>query len=404
MRVAVVGCVHGEVDSLYAAIRELERRQSTKVDLVICPGDFQAVRNQSDLACMACPPKYRGMGSFWKYYNGSAFAHVPTIFVGGNHEASYHLQQLPLGGLVAPNMYFLGNAGVVNFGGLRIAGISGVYTEKDYEKPRFERPPYPKNEIKSVYHTRKEDVKRLLRLRRPVDIVVSHDWPRGIWRHGDLPRLLSAKPFLRSEIANNTLGNPGTAELLSTLQPSFWFAAHMHVKFAAIVEHLLGKRTKFLALDKIVPRRDFVQLLDIPVQPHQSSAFGTEPSIDSGGKRIDLDLEWLSVLHTEQIDPQRNTPVTTEEMERTSVAMQNDKLEMCVHMVSDFKQVASVYKPGDKPEPPPSELEFHPHTLGMMVPLGIKANPPTSAEEQDPMSDMDHSSRNAKELVDIGAE
>lgn len=386
MRVAVVGCVHGELDNLYAAIRELEERQSTKIDLIICPGDFQAVRNQSDLACMACPPKYRTMGSFWKYHSGSAFAHVPTIFVGGNHEASYHLQQLPFGGLVAPNMYFLGNAGVVNFSGLRIAGISGVYTEKDYEKPRFERPPYPKNEIKSVYHTRKEDVNRLLRLRRPVDIVVSHDWPRGIWRHGDLSSLLSAKPFLRSEIANNTLGNPGTADLLNALQPSFWFAAHMHVKFAAIVEHPHGKRTKFLALDKIVPRRDFVQLLDIPVQPNQTSVSETEPLIRSSERRIELDPEWLSILHTEQGDPQRSDPVTVEEMERTSAAFQNGKPEMCVNMVSDFKQVSAVYKPGDKPEQPPSELELHPYTKGMMLHLGISTSRTTSTHEQNPNS------------------
>ena len=31
-----------------------------------------------------------------------------TIFVGGNHEASNHLQELPYGGWVAPNIYYLG--------------------------------------------------------------------------------------------------------------------------------------------------------------------------------------------------------------------------------------------------------------------------------------------------------
>jgi lariat debranching enzyme len=33
------------------------------------------------------------------------------------------------------------------------------------------------------------------------------------------------------------LGNPGSEKLLHVLQPSFWFAAHLHVKFAAVVRH-----------------------------------------------------------------------------------------------------------------------------------------------------------------------
>lgn len=34
-----------------------------------------------------------------------------TIFIGGNHEASNHLQELPYGGWVAPNIYYLGKDG-----------------------------------------------------------------------------------------------------------------------------------------------------------------------------------------------------------------------------------------------------------------------------------------------------
>lgn len=32
------------------------------------------------------------MKDFHKYYSGAAEAPVPTIFIGGNHEASNHLQ------------------------------------------------------------------------------------------------------------------------------------------------------------------------------------------------------------------------------------------------------------------------------------------------------------------------
>ena len=40
----------------------------------------QAMRNVDDLECMACPPKYRDMQSFHKYYSGEAVAPVLTLF------------------------------------------------------------------------------------------------------------------------------------------------------------------------------------------------------------------------------------------------------------------------------------------------------------------------------------
>jgi len=62
-----------------------------------------------------------------RYYSGEKTAPITTIFVGGNQEAWNFLQELPYGGWVAPNIFYLGYAGVVNFGGLRIAGIFGIF-------------------------------------------------------------------------------------------------------------------------------------------------------------------------------------------------------------------------------------------------------------------------------------
>lgn len=33
-----------------------------------------------------------------------------------------------------------------------------------------------------------------------VDIAVSHDWPRGIYYHGNTEELLRSKPFFRDEV------------------------------------------------------------------------------------------------------------------------------------------------------------------------------------------------------------
>jgi hypothetical protein len=126
-RVAVWGCGHGELDRVYDVVRELNARapDGRAIELLICCGDFEAVRNPADLECMACPPKYRHMGSFHRYYSGAAVAPVLTLFIGGNHEAANYNQELFYGGWAAPNIFYLGNSGVVSFRGLRIAGACG---------------------------------------------------------------------------------------------------------------------------------------------------------------------------------------------------------------------------------------------------------------------------------------
>ena len=86
MRIAIEGCLHGELDIVYNTIKYIEQEHQTKIDLLICCGDFQAVRNEgfflfflcnikkiiilADLKTMACPSKYKSMQQFWKYYKG----------------------------------------------------------------------------------------------------------------------------------------------------------------------------------------------------------------------------------------------------------------------------------------------------------------------------------------------
>lgn len=43
-----------------------------------------------------------------RYYTGEKKAPLLTIVIGGNHEASNHMQELPYGGWLASNIYYLG--------------------------------------------------------------------------------------------------------------------------------------------------------------------------------------------------------------------------------------------------------------------------------------------------------
>lgn len=133
MRIAVEGCMHGDLDTVYKTLQYAQTKNNFKIDLLLCCGDFQvssslslsfshfeplnikmlpipntqypksqfllllfnqAVRNEKDLESLNVPRKYRSMNSFWKYYSGEEVAPFPTIFIGGNHEASNYLWEL----------------------------------------------------------------------------------------------------------------------------------------------------------------------------------------------------------------------------------------------------------------------------------------------------------------------
>ncbi|KAF3320501.1 putative Lariat debranching enzyme [Carex littledalei] len=283
MKIAVEGCMHGELDKVYATLKRLEEVENTKIDLLLCCGDFQAVRNENDLQCLNVKPKYREMGTFWKYYLGQVKAPYPTIFIGGNHEASNHLWELYYGGWAATNIFFLGFSGVVKFGNIRIGGLSGIYKPQHYLAGYFEKLPYSENDIRSVYHVRYYDVLKLLHVEEPIDIFLSHDWPLGITDYGNWQRLIKAKPFFKEEVERKTLGSKPAALLLDKLRPPYWFSAHLHCKFPAMIQHGEGGPvTKFLALDKCLPNRGFLQVIEIQSDP--------------GPYEITYDEEWLAII------------------------------------------------------------------------------------------------------------
>lgn len=187
------------------------------------------------------------------------------------------------------------------------------------------------------------------------------------------------KPFFRDEVQRNALGSPPNRELLDALQPKYWFAAHLHVKFKATVKHgnlprrddddkerngpssldlvpsqaigsktrnsgnearvaaaenpddtgdasgttaatvmttthfvgaeasdpcvgldLTAQMTKFLSLDKCLPRRQYLSIVHVPVPVDKECE---QRMVEKGGgcgddaaARLEYDPEWLAIL------------------------------------------------------------------------------------------------------------
>ena len=125
-----------------------------------------------------------------------------------------------------------------------------------------------------------------------VPLVSPHPHPHPHPRPHPHQELISKKRFLQDELQSGSLGSPPNERILTALQPSYWFAAHLHVKFAAVVKHA-ERATRFLSLDKVchagleprasrpqagrllthvfeprlgqaLPNRDFLQLVQLP--------------------------------------------------------------------------------------------------------------------------------------------
>lgn len=128
------------------------------------------------------------------------------------------------------------------------------------------------------------------------------------------------------------LGSAPCEELLHRLQPRYWFSAHLHCKFAAIVPHgpppssdsaeKERKTTKFLALDKVLPNRHFLQFIDVEVDATAAEEMGGGVL----GRHFSFDPKWLAVLKAThgltvpvkrrvQLPPRSAVVVTEEEVE-----------------------------------------------------------------------------------------
>ncbi|CCE61925.1 hypothetical protein TPHA_0B02520 [Tetrapisispora phaffii CBS 4417] len=385
LRVAIQGCCHGELDKIFQELEQLHKRNP--IDLLLILGDFQSLRSENDFKSISIPPKYQKLGDFQNYYKDSNLKPcVPTIFIGGNHESMRHLMLLPFGGYVSNDIYFMGYSNMIWFKGLRIGGLSGIYKHWDLNKNRpgykflEEGNNWEKN-VRSLYHVRKTDLLPLYMTactrneyneKNGVNIMMSHDWPNGIVYHGNYKELLKVKPFFKRDVLyNQSLGSELNWELLNLFKPEWWVSAHLHVRYTAEFTHEDKKRkmedikttnqdeisldlddldsssteeeekttpvktTHFLALDKCLPRRKHLEIIEIE---------GNENHFSSTSNDMYYDPEFINNLSYIEKNKEhskiKNTPlnkIDINELISDNKIMQLDEIDWNKYKIPNYE-------------------------------------------------------------------
>ena len=185
---AVLGDVHGHFDKAILALQgalDTVPGAAESLSAVFCVGDVEALRSEAEIHEVHGPAKYRTMGEFHCVLTGELTFPAPVYFIGGNHEPWASLDAD--GGLVsghgqwAPGVSFLGRAGVLEVVGLRVAFLSGIYSPVGSARTVKQRL-VPVSDRKRRTYWVEEELRTVLAAgsRRPVDVLLTHDWPAGI--------------------------------------------------------------------------------------------------------------------------------------------------------------------------------------------------------------------------------
>ena len=200
----------------------LEVVRGRPVDRVLAVGDVEAFLQGNDHRRKAAK---RGMpAEFAQYAGGQRKMKRPLYFIGGNNEDFEALHDSPEGFELAPNVHYLGRAGLQQLGGLRVAYLSGIHAPRFYAQPL--KRPTSLDTAKQAGYFRTPEVERVMAL-RDVDLLLVHEWPRGIVQRARDEGLSTTRP-----LPSYWLGNPITRRLVDTVRPRWMLCGHSHKGFA----------------------------------------------------------------------------------------------------------------------------------------------------------------------------
>jgi lariat debranching enzyme len=265
--IAGVGDIHGRFHRVEEWLDALEAARGRPVDLVLAVGDVEAFRMADDHRRKAAK---RGMpAEFADYADGVRTMKRPLYFIGGNNEDFEALHDMPEGFSLAPNVHYLGRAGLKEVQGLRVGYLSGIHAPRFYEQPL--KRPRSLDTAKQAGYFRASEVEKIQAL-RDVDLLLVHEWPRGLPQRAQEREV----PPPGRALPSYWIGNPITRRLVETVHPRWVLCGHSHRAFAVSLGHQ-GSRTptRVVCLDQAAKPEEAVFWMELRGRDVQCAGWGT---------------------------------------------------------------------------------------------------------------------------------
>ncbi|MFY0569268.1 metallophosphoesterase family protein [Archangium lansingense] len=218
-----VGDIHGRFRRVETWLDALAEARGRSVDLVLAVGDVEAFRHADDHRRKAA--KRAMPAEFAEYADGVREMKRPLYFIAGNNEDFEALHDAPEGFQLAPNVHYLGRAGLKELHGLRVGYLSGIHAPRFYEQPL--KRPRSLDTAKQAGYFRAPEVEKVSTL-RDVDLLLVHEWPRGLPQRAQEREV----PPPGRTLPSYWIGNPITRRLVETLHPKWVLCGHSHRVFA----------------------------------------------------------------------------------------------------------------------------------------------------------------------------
>jgi lariat debranching enzyme len=250
-----VGDIHGRFHRVEAWLDALAEARGRPVDLVLAVGDVEAFRHADDHRRKAA--KRTMPAEFSEYADGLRVMRRPLYFIAGNNEDFEVLHDSPEGLQLAPNVHYLGRAGLKTLHGLRVGYLSGIHAPRFYEQPL--KRPRSLDTAKQAGYFRAPEVEKVGAL-RDVDVMLVHEWPRGLPQRAQE----QGPPPQGRTLPTYWIGNPITRRLVETVHPRWVLCGHSHRAFAVTLGGHGGRPpTRVACLDQATRPEESVLWMEL---------------------------------------------------------------------------------------------------------------------------------------------
>uniref|UniRef100_M4A4B2 CWF19-like protein 1 n=1 Tax=Xiphophorus maculatus TaxID=8083 RepID=M4A4B2_XIPMA len=188
----VCGDVEGRLSSLFSRVQAIQRKTG-QFDLLLCVGEFFGVTPEAE-------------AEWQQYKTGAKKAPIQTYILGAASQETVKNFPNSDGSELAENITYLGRRGVfTGASGLQLAYVSGQEALQEPAPAHC----FTSKDLSALVTSLTSSSKF-----RGVDILLTSQWPRGVWQYGNNP-----------EVNTKSCGSSSIASLAHKLKPRYHFAA-----------------------------------------------------------------------------------------------------------------------------------------------------------------------------------